>query len=602
MNQSKSFGRKVLYIAIIGGLLIPLSLVSRPATRDKQNAVSDPGGVLSSLRDKHELSQALLSEIDPGSETMKLASLGLRGIAVNVLWMKAMDAKDKKQWDTFSSTLNSLVKIQPNFIKVWEFQGHNLSYNTAVEFDDYEQRYRWIKKGIEFLTTGIRYNRRDHRIIDTLGFFCGNKFGTADERIQYRSLFRNDTTFHDEMSKFVDIKNINTPYGPDHWLLAYEWYDRSITMVEVGIDETGPVERRRKEMLFYNYKPAQLRNMGLSLQSEFRADEYTVELWNRAHKEWLDFGNRSLNVFNEVETTMESMISASAKIQNLRSRLDALVPGQRNRILAERLARFTDEERLLLNQPVDSLTDEQFEQVQRLNGALYGADIGVDQQISQMVPSDKQTELGEIMRPLVEEAMKVRLGTYFRTTVNYEHWKLQSQVEGSPKGIAARQAEFDAIELRDQSIFDEYELRDPVTGEAQTLPGSIQKFDESFALWAEIVDEYPQLTFGPLMDDVTFNMVDYRIVREVAGEDDWPRDFVLQDIVDKRAEQPQTADELPVSADFDEDSDTRMKVVRYRIPPRPNIEFTIDPNWGEEKEEAEEEDAEEKKDDEAGEG
>lgn len=575
MNQSKSFARKVLYIAIIGGLLIPLSLVSRPATRDKQNAVRDPGGVLSALRDEHELSQALLSEIDPGSETMKLASLGLRGVAVNLLWMKALDAKEKKQWDTFSSTLNSLVKIQPNFIKVWEFQGHNLSYNTAVEFDDYEQRYRWIKKGIEFLTTGIPHNRRDHRIIDTLGFFSGNKFGTADERVQYRSLFRNDTPFHDEMSKFVNVKNINTPYGPDHWLLAYEWYDRSVRMVEKGIDETGPVERRRKEMLFYNYRPAQLRNMGLALQTEFRADEYMVENWNRAHREWVDFGNRPLSIFNEVEVTMESLIQAGARIQRLRQRLDALVPGERNRLLAERLGQMSDEERLLLNRPVDSLTDEEFEQLQRLHKTLYGGDIGIDRQIAQMVAADQRHELNDIMKPLSEESMKLAMGTYFRTTVNYEHWKLQTKVEGSEKGVAARQAEYDAIDLRNQSIFDAYEQRDPVTGEVTTLPGSIQKFDESFALWAEVVKEYPQLRIGPLMDEVTFNMEKYRVVREVAGEDDWPEDFVLQDVIDFRAESPEIADNLPLSAEVAERSAARNKESRYRMPNRPNIEFQL---------------------------
>ena len=185
MSQSRSFARKVTYIAVIGGLLIPLSLVSRPATRDKQNLIRDAGGVLSSLRDEYELSQARLSEIDPGSETMKLASLGLRGLAVNLLWMKALDAQEKKQWDVFSSTLNTLVKIQPNFIKVWEFQGHNLSYNTSNEFDDYEQRYHWVKKGIEFLTEGIAYNRRDHRIIDVLASFAGTRSARQTKRFNF---------------------------------------------------------------------------------------------------------------------------------------------------------------------------------------------------------------------------------------------------------------------------------------------------------------------------------------------------------------------------------------------------------------------------------
>ena len=140
MNYSSAFYRKITYIAAIGLLLIPLSLVSRPATRDGNNDVKDAGGQLSQLRDQYELSQAKLMEIDPASETMKLASLGLRGVAVNMLWMQAMEHKKKENWDALASTLNALIKIQPNFVKVWEYQAHNMSYNISVEFDDYEYR------------------------------------------------------------------------------------------------------------------------------------------------------------------------------------------------------------------------------------------------------------------------------------------------------------------------------------------------------------------------------------------------------------------------------------------------------------------------------
>ena len=377
------------------------------------------------------------------------------------------------------------------------------------------------------------------------------------------------------MSKFVNINNLNTPYGPDHWLLAYEWYDRSIRMVEQGIDETGPVERRRKEMLFYNYRPAQLRNMALALQSEFRADEYMVELWQRAHDEWVAFGNQPLNVILQVDVTMESLLKSGSKIQKLRRELDDIVPGARKRLLDEGLAKMTDEDRLMLGRPVDSLTDEEFERVQLLEKELYGTDLAIDQQIANMASRERMNEIAEILKPLAEEAMKLRMGHYFRATVNYEQWKKQSSVEASEKGISARQAEFDAMELRDQSIFDEYEKRDPVSGEAQTLPGSIQKFDEAFTLWSEIIETEPQLRVGPMFDDITFAIEKYMVVREVAGEDAWPDDFVLQHIIDYRAGIPQTHDNFPLTADVAERAASRNKDRRYRMPKRPNIEFQL---------------------------
>ena len=173
MSGSSTFIRKIIYVAGIAILLIPLSLISRPAIRastdDSGKVVrEDQGGKLSQLRDDYNLSQAKLMEIDPTSETMKLASVGLRGIAVNMLWMQAMEHRKKQNWDQLRSTLNALIKIQPNFIKVWEYQAHNLSYNISVEFDDYEYRYHWVKEGIKFLTEGLPYNYRNHRITDNL--------------------------------------------------------------------------------------------------------------------------------------------------------------------------------------------------------------------------------------------------------------------------------------------------------------------------------------------------------------------------------------------------------------------------------------------------
>lgn len=126
MSQNLSFWRKVVYVGIITSLLVPLFLLGRPTT------TSGPGGVLAQLRAKHNLSQANLGDIDPASESMKLATLGLRGVAANLLWSKANEYKKTEDWDALSATLNQITKLQPNFISVWEFQAHNLSYNVSA--------------------------------------------------------------------------------------------------------------------------------------------------------------------------------------------------------------------------------------------------------------------------------------------------------------------------------------------------------------------------------------------------------------------------------------------------------------------------------------
>ena len=71
MSPRQRFNRKIVYACLIAALLLPLSWLSQPETTETK------GGVLAQMRSEHQLSQAQLGEIDPASETIKLATLGI---------------------------------------------------------------------------------------------------------------------------------------------------------------------------------------------------------------------------------------------------------------------------------------------------------------------------------------------------------------------------------------------------------------------------------------------------------------------------------------------------------------------------------------------
>ena len=216
MSSHSSFFRKIIYLVAIAVLLMPLFWLSQPATNAVKGVQGSPGGMLAQLRDQYHLSQAQLGQIDPTSVTIKLATLGMRGVAANILWEKATDFKMKKDWTNLGATLNQITKVQPNFINVWSNQAWNLSYNVSVEFDDYRQRYRWVIKGIDFLKEGIRYNERQPRLVWDLGWMISEKIGKADESKQFRKLFKEDDDFHG--SRPLALR--------DNWLVGKEWFDR----------------------------------------------------------------------------------------------------------------------------------------------------------------------------------------------------------------------------------------------------------------------------------------------------------------------------------------------------------------------------------------
>jgi hypothetical protein len=139
MSRNASFVRKVIYIGAIALLLLPLSALSQPSTISPDGLTR--GGVLSQMRTEYGIAQAELGEIDPASETMKLATLGLRGVAADILWIQANHYKMVEDWDKLEATVEQIIRLQPNFLEVWDFQAHNLTYNVSVEFDDYRFRY-----------------------------------------------------------------------------------------------------------------------------------------------------------------------------------------------------------------------------------------------------------------------------------------------------------------------------------------------------------------------------------------------------------------------------------------------------------------------------
>ena len=104
MNQHTTFYRKITYLVLIAVLLFPISRLGAPATRE------DQGGRLAQLRQENDLGQSDLGEIDPASETIRLATLGLRGIAVSMLWNKANEYKKKEDWTNFRATLAQLAR------------------------------------------------------------------------------------------------------------------------------------------------------------------------------------------------------------------------------------------------------------------------------------------------------------------------------------------------------------------------------------------------------------------------------------------------------------------------------------------------------------
>lgn len=173
--QRRSLMRKVAY-SVAALLLLTGTVIGRlawlePRARDLKIRETDIGHV--------ELT----------GKTVQLLSTGLRGVVVCGLWYAANEEQKRKNWTELEMITDSLATLSPHFIRVWLFQSWNLTYNVSVISDQATDQYWYIARGVELLGRGERMNQFEPEIRFNMGYYYQDKFGNADKKREYRSLF-----------------------------------------------------------------------------------------------------------------------------------------------------------------------------------------------------------------------------------------------------------------------------------------------------------------------------------------------------------------------------------------------------------------------------
>jgi hypothetical protein len=522
MNANASFTRKIAYIGLIALLLLPIAAISQPATISPGTTGSSPGGKLAQLRVQHNLAQAELGEIDPASETMKLSTLGLRGVAANILWGWANYYKKIEDWDKLEMTVNQIIRLQPNFVEVWDFQAHNLSYNVSVEFDDYRMRYQWVKKGIDFLILGSHYNRDEPGLLSQLGWFTGQKIGRADEHQQFRRLFRDDKDFHQTFrDNGIDVDDgLGPDSKPDNWLVGKLWYDKA---VNAHVSGNKPI-RGRTPLLFYSGAPMSIMNSAAAMNKDGYFFENAVISWQKAKGAWLQYGGRELPTSVGFNIRLNDKEPVDARIKEARAELERLAPVATEEIRKEKLARLSPEKRAVLELPAEQRTPEQ-------HSAAYEAELETT-----VVPRDylgrSKREDRPRVRQLVEQIEQDELTSrqieLNRRIVNFAYWRMRADAELTAEAPQAHSNVYDADKL-------------VVSGES--LAKARELYEAAWKLYAVVFERYPDLMDNAEAQDLVESVSHYR---DLLGQLDepFPASFPLWTLLDKHQKGQQIRDQV----------------------------------------------------------
>jgi hypothetical protein len=508
MNRTTALVRKLIYLAVLLAMLIPLYLLGQPAGGE-----GDLGGRLSVMRHEFDIAESDLGEISPASETMKLASLGLRGVAATLLWNKAHDYRVMHEWDRLKATLNNIALLQPHFDKVWEHQAHNLAYNVSTEFDDYRQRYEMVREGTEFLTRGVRQNTNATRLVWYTGWFYGAKMGMSDEKVQFRRLFADDEVLHESLSNeniLVDSQEARGPLGkPDNWLVGRLWLNRGYDLVDSGVKI-----RRQTPLNFYETGPKWRLKHAESIESEGVLDERAQNAWQMAAEDWAAFGNRSIPTTSPFTIKLGELdvlkAQKSEKLARFRELNQEDYEAERQKLYDA----LSDELKEIMQKPESELTFDQKLLLPKIEEGLI-PDLPT---IAKRSDPSVRLEAVNLIDEIDDLNERIQKTDGYRTQINYPYWQALAEAEQEERTVKARRLVYEAEKAND----------------AAELDKAIELYEQAFSIWAEIFDDYPLLTLDDTAEDLFESIRRFMVVID---SQEIPEDFPLKEFAMMMGEQ-----------------------------------------------------------------
>jgi len=515
MNRSTGFRNKLIYLTILIAMLIPLYLLGQPAG----GSTGDAGGQLTQMRTKFNIAESELGDINPASETMKLASLGLRGVAATLLWNKAADYRIHHEWDRLKATLNNIALLQPHYEKVWEYQAHNLSYNVSSEFDDYRQRYAMVREGTEFLTKGVDQNRKAPRLVWYTGWFYGQKMGLSDEKKQFRKLFAEDTVLHESLREHniaVDSPMALGPEGkPDNWLVGRLWLNHGYEIVDNGVKI-----RNQTPINFFETGPKWRIKHAEAIEDEGILDDRAKNAWQLAGDDWDALGKRSIPTTAAFTIKMGSLDELKRELEETRNQYQEIAGETLEKELELIKSGFTQEELAAWDTPSPDRTPEQSLTAMQIDYRLKPA----LSQVAKKAPTPVRLKAIELASKMDDLEARIQKTDGHRTQVNYEYWYTLTQAEQEDRTVQARRLLFEAEKANADADIDL----------------AIAKYEEAFALWAKVFDDYPVLTVDDLSDDLVRALRRYTIA---VDKEDFDESFPLFDFIQLMKGETRSAEE-----------------------------------------------------------
>ena len=144
-------------------------------------------GHLNRERERFNLTASVpLENAPPELILMTTALGGFRGIVVDYLWLRAMELQRSGKYFELVQIYDWIGKMEPRIEAVWSHNAWNMAYNISVELETPEERWLWIKRGIELLRDeGLKYNPGSSLLYRELAWIYLHKIAQSSDTFHW---------------------------------------------------------------------------------------------------------------------------------------------------------------------------------------------------------------------------------------------------------------------------------------------------------------------------------------------------------------------------------------------------------------------------------
>ncbi len=154
----------------------------------------------------HELEASQLKDVPLVSAAIETTGTlmmgGLRGLAVDYLWIRLSDLKEDRQYLEAVQIAEILTRLQPRNEQVWSYLVHDLVYNIPANVEDAKEKWSYVRKGVLLGEEGCRRIPQSPFIRYNMGFTLYHRLQQDRFLAEFYRLDRGRNPFADARAWF----------------------------------------------------------------------------------------------------------------------------------------------------------------------------------------------------------------------------------------------------------------------------------------------------------------------------------------------------------------------------------------------------------------